>query len=77
MEEKAVTRGVVERFEGEFAILEMPVRELVQVPRSKLPENVREGDVICLNEDGLWCKDDTATLQAQERIRKRMDQQVE
>ena len=58
---------IIDRFEGEFAVVETPEGALVTLPISLLPENTAEGDVIFI------CKDESATAARKERIKKLMD----
>lgn len=39
-------RGIIERFEGDFAIIEKENREFINIPRQDLPSEAKEGDVI-------------------------------
>lgn len=64
-------RGIVDRFAGDFAVIEIDgvTRD---VPRSQVAEDVKEGDVVVLN-DGLWARDDQATADRSAQIKKLMD----
>lgn len=37
---------IIDRFEGEFAVVELPDRKMVNMPKVLLPKQAREGDVI-------------------------------
>lgn len=39
-------RVIIDRFEGEFAVVEMPDKTTVNMPAVLLPENAAEGDVL-------------------------------
>lgn len=39
-------RGIIDRFEGDLAIIEKENREFVNIPRQDLPSEAKEGDVI-------------------------------
>jgi hypothetical protein len=41
-------RYIIDRFEGDFAIVELESKEVVNIPKIALPGNSREGDVIIL-----------------------------
>ena len=42
-------RVIVDRFEGELAVVELPDRTMLNMPRSLLPGETKEGDVIDIN----------------------------
>jgi hypothetical protein len=50
----------IDRFEGEWAVLENDQAQTFQVPRAWLPADAREGDVLAATEEG---QQGTATLQ--------------
>jgi len=67
----------VDRLEGELAILETENKQTVTLPLSELPEEVKERDVLML-ENGVWhqAPDEAerrrqAILQMQARLRRR------
>lgn len=39
---------IIDRFEGEFAVVELPDGKITQIPRIAVPFEAREGDVISL-----------------------------
>jgi len=39
-------RGIIDRFEGEFAVVELDNREMKNIKREILPEGVKEGTAI-------------------------------
>jgi hypothetical protein len=43
-----MTQAVIDRFEGDFAVCEKPDRSMLNIHRSKLPSDAREGDVISI-----------------------------
>ncbi|WP_144507454.1 DUF3006 domain-containing protein [Bacillus mycoides] len=43
-------RGIIDRFEGELAVIEIN-NITTDVPRSKLPSNVKEGDILIIEND--------------------------
>lgn len=55
---------VVDRFEGEFAIVEMADKQIVNMPRVLLPKLINEGDVIDISID------EEETDRRSERIKK-------
>ena len=44
-------RFIIDRFEGEFAIVELENREIVDIPRVVLPIEAKEGDSIIVSID--------------------------
>lgn len=44
-------KAIIDRFEGDFAIIELQNRKMVSVPREILPECAKEGDVILISVD--------------------------
>jgi hypothetical protein len=61
-------RAIIDRFEGEFAILELE-KEYKKIERVMLPAEVREGDVLfyCGKQ---WVVDPEATRKRKEEIEK-------
>ncbi|GLV67158.1 hypothetical protein Bmyc01_58270 [Bacillus mycoides] len=43
-------KGIIDRFEGELAVIEMK-SITIDVPRSKLPSSAKEGDVLIIEDD--------------------------
>lgn len=41
----------IDRFEGDFAVVELEDREMVDLPLSLLPENAKEGDILNITID--------------------------
>jgi hypothetical protein len=44
---------VIDRFEGSYAICEKENREMVDIERSRLPEEAKEGDVLDIANDEI------------------------
>lgn len=62
---------IIDRFEGDYAVLEGEDQLMVRVEKSKLPSFAKEGDCIYGDEDG-YAIDPEATRKRKERIRKLM-----
>ncbi|WP_026478796.1 DUF3006 domain-containing protein [Alkaliphilus transvaalensis] len=45
---KSVNQGIVDRFEGDYAVVEYGDRRTFDLPKSLLPSNVKEGDVVLI-----------------------------
>ncbi len=59
----------IDRFEGKFAVCEnIKTNEMINIDKSLLPENCKEGDIIKL-ENNVYIKDEIATHNAQEEIK--------
>lgn len=39
-------RGIIERFEGNYAIIRLGGEQLLNIPKNDLPDGVKEGDII-------------------------------
>jgi hypothetical protein len=65
--------GTVDRFEGEFAIVEFSDKTMIDVEKINLSPGIKEGDKIYLGKEGKWIKDEQTTDEARKRIRKLMD----
>jgi len=59
---------IIDRFEGEFAVVELPDKKMVNMPKVLLPATANEGDVIEIKIN----KEDTK--KQNESIRKLMDE---
>jgi hypothetical protein len=46
-------RVVIDRFEGDFAVCEKEDRTILNIKRSKLPVNTKEGDVLVIEGDSI------------------------
>ncbi len=60
-------RIIIDRFEGEFAVVEMPDGSFCNMPRCLVPDGAGEGTVL----DIVYNVDDTSATS--ERIRGKMD----
>lgn len=62
-------KGIIDRFEGEIAILELENRERLELKREHLPGEAKEGDVI-VQIDGQYTIDPKETQRRKEEIEK-------
>lgn len=60
-------KGILDRFEGEYAVVELEDRSLKNILRSELPKGSREGDAIILV-NGEWTIDKAETKERKARI---------
>lgn len=58
-------KGIIDRFEGEYAVVEFEGRQMKDIPRRDLPAGLKEGDVI-QGTDGIYVFNERET----ERIKK-------
>jgi len=65
-------RGIIDRFEGDFAVVEFEGRVMKDIPRSNMVSEVKEGDVIFLV-DGIYYVDVEETLGRKNEIAKLME----
>ena len=65
-------RLIIDRFEGDFAVCEDENRKMLNIEKTRLPEGVKEGDVLIFQGDKLVIDHDE-TKRRRERIKKMMD----
>lgn len=58
-------KGIIDRFEGDFAVIETVDGRMINIKKYLLPENAREGDVIDLEHLSI---DETSTRLRKEKI---------
>ena len=59
----------IDRFEGNFAVCEnKETNEMINIEKSLLPENCKEGDIIKL-ENGVYILDKQSTITEQNKIK--------
>ncbi|MGF7059084.1 DUF3006 domain-containing protein [Brassicibacter mesophilus] len=46
-------RGIIDRFEGDFAVVELENNDMINIEKSKLPKDAYEGTVLIINEDSI------------------------
>lgn len=61
-------RATVDRIEGDMVVLEVAPHEMCDIPRTRFPTNVREGDVVEADEDGHFMVDDSSTKAARTEV---------
>ncbi len=69
---KAYDKATIDRFEGDYAVLEFQDKTTEAVHKSQLAAQYQEGDKL-IKKNGIWIKDEAATEEARKRIRKMMD----
>lgn len=63
---------VIDRFEGDYAIIEDGNKNILNVLKNKLPSAAKEGDVVILEND-IWVIDSKTTLSRKKKIEKLMN----
>lgn len=66
-------RYIIDRFEGDTAVLEDENKEFLNVQKSILPENSNESDCLVF-EDGKYIIDEETTKELKEEISDLMDE---
>jgi len=61
-------RVIIDRFEGDYAVVEMEDRSTANLPRSLVPPGAKEGDVLLIEIDKK------ATAERKKRIRELMEE---
>jgi hypothetical protein len=67
-----MSRYTLDRFEGEWAILEDQEGRPVQVPRDQLPSGTKEGTVLDRDKD-IWTVNEAQSDLIRRAVRMRMD----
>ena len=62
----------IDRFEGEIAVCEQDNGEILNIEKSRLPENAKAGDVLDIDDDMITIDHDE-TKQRKEQIKKLVD----
>ena len=63
---------IVDRFEGDYVVL-LEENQTRDVPKQALAADIREGDVVFPDTDGIWKNDTAATEKRKSQIAKKMD----
>ena len=63
---------IIDRFEGDFAVCELPTGEMVLVPKNRLPKGAAESSVL-KERNGVFSLDFGEETRRKERIRRLED----
>lgn len=63
-----LVRGIIDRFEGDFAVVEMDDESMLNIRKDRLPKGVREGIVLVI-EDNCIRIDEEQTKRLEEEIK--------
>jgi hypothetical protein len=67
-----MTKLTIDRFEGNYAICELPDKSLFSIPKYKLPLHCREGDCLICNSNGMYQMDVEEQKIKEKRILEKM-----
>lgn len=71
-----MSRGVIDRFEGDVAVVELEDRSVVEIQRELLPRHAREGDVLIIDGE-MVSIDEEDTKNRKEKAEKLMNELFE
>ncbi len=63
----------IDRFEGDFAVVEKPDRTMMNIKREKLPAGVKEGDILLIDGDSIRA-DESGTAKRKKAINDLMNE---
>lgn len=69
-------KGIIDRFEGDYGIVELEGGTIINVPRNLLPDKAKEGDTLVFDESNIEI-DRTDTDNRAEKVTKLMDELFE
>lgn len=58
---------IIDRFEGDFAVIELPNKQMIDCPKVLLPDNAKEGNILNITVD------ETATEEKLKKNTERMN----
>ena len=65
-------KAIIDRFEGVYAVCETENKEYINIPKSELPQGIKEGDVLnCINDK--WNIDTITTKERKEKIKNKLN----
>lgn len=65
-------KAIIDRFEGVYAVCETENKEYINIPKSELPQGIKEGDVLnCINDK--WNIDTATTKERKEKIKNKLN----
>lgn len=53
---------IIDRFEGNFAIIELPNGQMIDCPKTMLPDNAKEGSILNITVDEKTTKEKLQTV---------------
>jgi len=65
-------KGIIDRFEGDYAVVEFTGRRMVEIHKRDLPAGLKEGDAIRCD-DGIYVFDEVETEQIKNETKRMFD----
>ncbi|WP_242863231.1 DUF3006 domain-containing protein [Caloranaerobacter ferrireducens] len=62
-------KGIIDRFEGEYALIELENLKVINILKDNLPQNAKEGDVVVIKDNECYI-DIEETQRRKEQIEK-------
>ena len=63
---------IIDRFEGDYAVCETEEKKFIDIPKSDIPVEAKEGDILSKTDTGYRIEK-TETEEKREEIKKRMN----
>ena len=70
-------KGIIDRFEEDWAVVEMEDGEFADIPTDTLPSNAEEGSVIYIDKDGKVLLSVQETQDRRDKVKNLMDKLFE
>lgn len=67
-----MVKGIIDRFEGKIAVVEIDGKEMKDYPKSKLPKGAKVGDMLIINGDQI-----SISQEGTEKLQKDIDDLME
>lgn len=58
--------GIIDRFEGNYAVIELPDKKILNIEKSKIPLEAKEGDILKRVNDTLIIDDEETNKRRKE-----------
>lgn len=68
-----MTKLIIDRFEGSYAICEAEDKSIVKIPKYKLPLDCKEGDCFVQDSDGMVLKDTETTHRREKHLKEKLN----
>ena len=67
-----MVKGIIDRFEGKIAVVEIDGKEMRDIPKKDLPKGAKVGDMLIFNGDKI-----TVTKEGTQKLRKEIDDLID
>ncbi len=67
-----MTKLIIDRFEGTYAICEMDDKSMVKIPKYRLPLDCKEGDCLIQDSNEMIQKDNEATDRRNKHLKEKL-----